>query len=224
MEGKDENGGPMGRDELTVEALTQLIAGSDTTSNTMCALLFHASSTPHVLPKLQAELDEALGDGPAIPEYDQVKDLPYLDYVIKETLRIHSTSSLGLPRLVPPGSAGVSVCGRYFPAGTVLSVPAYTIHHSTDIWGTDADAYVPERWSKERLTERQRKAFVPFSHGPRACVGQNVAVMELAIFVATIFRRYEFQPRQQNMATREGFLRKPVGLRVGLRRRAEKSA
>ena len=67
--------------------------------------------------------------------------------VIQETLRIHSTSSTGLPRLVPAGP-GVEVCGRHFPQGTVLSVPAYTIHHSKEIWGPDADEFRPERWEK----------------------------------------------------------------------------
>jgi benzoate 4-monooxygenase len=75
--------------------------------------------------------------------------LPYLDAVIKETMRIHSTSSLGLPRVVPPG--GADVCGRHFPGDTVLSVPAYTMHHSKAIWGSDADEFVPERW--ENVTE-----------------------------------------------------------------------
>ncbi|KAF2172362.1 hypothetical protein M409DRAFT_63075 [Zasmidium cellare ATCC 36951] len=219
MEGKDEKGEKLGREELTAEALTQLIAGSDTTSNTSCALLFHCLANPHVVKKLQAELDQALPSDD-VPSFEQVKDLPYLDMVIQETLRIHSTSSQGLPRVVPPGS-GVDVCGRHFPQGVVLSVPAYTMHHSKEIWGPDADEFRPERW--EKVTERQKGAFIPFSYGPRACVGRNVAEMELALIVATVFRRYEFELYQDHLETREGFLRKPLGLKVGMRKRASKS-
>jgi benzoate 4-monooxygenase len=233
MEGKDENGEKLGRAELTAEALTQLIAGSDTTSNTSCALLFHCLMHPEVVKKLQAELDQALPSDD-VPTYEQVKDLPYLDMVIQETLRIHSTSSQGLPRTVPPGP-GVDLAGHHFPQGVVLSVPAYTMHHSKEIWGPDADEFRPERW--EKVTERyiplisditrapancfirQRSAFIPFSYGPRACVGRNVAEMELALIVATVFRRYEFELYQNYMDTREGFLRKPLGLQVGMRRR-----
>lgn len=131
-------------------------------------------------------------------------------------MRIHSTSSLGLPRLIPPGP-GITINNRHFPQGTVLSVPAYTIHHSPAIWGPDADAFRPERWAE--ATEKQRAAFIPFSYGPRACVGRNVAEMELALIVGTVFRRYEFELRQGEMQTREGFLRKPLGLLVGMRRR-----
>ncbi|KAL1622616.1 hypothetical protein SLS56_008663 [Neofusicoccum ribis] len=215
MEGKDEKGEKLGRQELTAEALTQLIAGSDTTSNTSCALLYHCLRNPQVIKKLQKELDQAIPNIDTVPEFSMVKDLPYLDAVIKETMRIHSTSSLGLPRMVV--GAGVTVADHYFPAGTVLSVPSYSIHHSTAIWGADADAFRPERW--ENVTEKQKAAFIPFSYGPRACVGRNVAEMELALIVSTVFRRYEFELRQGEMETREGFLRKPLALEVGMKKR-----
>lgn len=216
MEGKDAEGKSLGREELTAEALTQLIAGSDTTSNTSCALLFHVLKTPHVIIKLQEELDEALPIQ-GVPSYEQVKDLKYVDAVIRETMRIHSTSSLGLPRLVT--GDGITLQNHFFPAGTTLSVPAYTIHHSKEIWGADADDFVPERWEKGRLTERQKEAFIPFSYGPRACVGRNVAEMEMALIVSTVFRNFEFELYQGKLETREGFLRKPLALDVGIRKR-----
>jgi benzoate 4-monooxygenase len=129
-------------------------------------------------------------------------------------MRIHSTSSLGLPRIA---TSPITLHGHTFEAGTTLSVPSYTIHHSKEIWGDDADNFNPDRWFN--LTERQKNAFIPFSYGPRACVGRNVAEMELALIVSTVFRRYEFELRQEEMKTREGFLRKPLGLIVGMRRR-----
>jgi len=224
MEGKDASGEPLGRQELTAEALTQLIAGSDTTSNSSCALLYWVVRSPGVLTKLQAELDAAIPAG--VPEFAQVRELPYLQQVVSETLRIHSTSSLGLPRLVPtatpdnPNPQSVEILGYSFPPGTTLSVPAYTIHHSNEIWGPDADQFVPDRWAKDRITERQKSAFIPFSYGPRACVGRNVAEMELACIVGTVFRNFDFSDEHEGeMETREGFLRKPLGYNVGIRRR-----
>ncbi|KAI9838603.1 MAG: hypothetical protein M1819_004917 [Sarea resinae] len=218
MEGRDAEGRPLGREELTAEALTQLIAGSDTTSNTSCALLFWCLKTPGVMSKLQKELDGAMqGSGDAVPDFKTVKDLPYLHNVINETMRIHSTSSLGLPRLVTTPS-GITFKNHHFPQNTVLSVPAYTIHLSPAIWGPDAHLFLPERW--DTVTEVQRAAFIPFSHGPRACVGRNVAEMELALIVATVCQRYEFELYQEELETREGFLRKPLGCRVGMRKRS----
>ncbi|KAI2610643.1 putative benzoate 4-monooxygenase cytochrome P450 [Hypoxylon fragiforme] len=220
QEGRDDKGEPLGFEELTAEALTQLIAGSDTTSNSSCALLYHAARTPGVLQKMQEELDAAIpDDNVRVPEYEAIRNLPYLQMVINETLRIHCTSGIGLPRMIPHDApSGVHIRGHYFPPGTVLSVPTYSIHHSTEIWGPDADEFRPERW--ENVTARQRNAFIPFSTGPRACVGRNVAEMEMKMIVATWARRYSVFLRQEGMETREGFLRKPLALEIGLRRRS----
>ena len=136
-------------------------------------------------------------------------------------------ASLGLPRLVPgatpenPNPKPVEILGYSFPPGTALSVPSYTIHHSKTIWGPDADEFVPERWDEKRLTQKQKDSFIPFSVGPRACVGRNVAEMELKVMVAAVFRNFEFRDEHDGqMKTREGFLRKPLGYNVGIRRRA----
>ncbi|RMD41601.1 hypothetical protein DV735_g3542, partial [Chaetothyriales sp. CBS 134920] len=224
MDGKDANGEKLGREELTAEALTQLIAGSDTTSNTSCAILYYVVRTPGVLENLQKEVDARLS--PGVPTYEEVKDLPYVQQVIWETMRIHSTSAIGLPRLVPypsaetPNAKNCEILGHSFPPGTTLSVPSYTIHHSKEIWGDDADEFVPERWDEGRLTSRQKESFIPFSYGPRACVGRNVAEMELKLIVATVARNFEFRDEHDGpLETREGFLRKPLSFHVGIRLR-----
>ena len=76
MEGKDQNGNKLGREELTAEALTQLIAGSDTTSNTACAMLYWVLRTPGVIEKLQEVLDEKLPADVEVPTYASLKDIP----------------------------------------------------------------------------------------------------------------------------------------------------
>ena len=75
MEGRDEHGQKLGREELTAEALTQLIAGSDTTSNTSCAALYWILRTPGVMETMQEELDQAIPDGTLVPNFDTVKNL-----------------------------------------------------------------------------------------------------------------------------------------------------
>jgi benzoate 4-monooxygenase len=182
--GRDNEGNPMGREELTAEALTLLIAGSDTTSkyipicidlnqpfwpfacfSSTCAIIYHLAHNPHIQERLHRELDEQLGtEDETIATGDQVKRLPYLDACINEALRIHSTSALGLPRVVPEG--GLTVLGQFFPEGTVLSVPSYSIHRDTTVWGEDVEAYRPERWF-ERDAATIQKTFNPFSLGPR---------------------------------------------------------
>ena len=76
MEGREENGEKLGREELTAEALTQLIAGSDTTSNTSCAWLFWCLNTEGIYGKLQQELDEHVPPDVRVVEFDMVQDLP----------------------------------------------------------------------------------------------------------------------------------------------------
>ncbi|KIK71442.1 hypothetical protein GYMLUDRAFT_149556 [Collybiopsis luxurians FD-317 M1] len=223
--GKDDNGNPMGKEELTAEALTLLIAGSDTTSNSTCAILYHLARTPDAQRKLHEELDKAIPDVEALPvTVDDVKAdrLPYLDACINEGLRIHSTSALGLPRLVPKG--GLTVEGITFPEGTVLSVPSYTIHRDVDVWGSDIEDFRPERWLglDQDRKELVNKTFNPFSVGPRACVGRNLAYLELQIIIGSLARRWDFVLEEgltQEMHTSEGFLRKPLGCRVGIKRR-----
>jgi len=159
-----------------------------------------------------------VGNTEPVTSFDQVKHLPYLNACINEALRLHSTSSLGLPRLVPEG--GLEVCGRWYPEGTVLSVPSYTIHRDAEVWGADFEEYRPERWLEGSQVLIQ-KTFNPFSYGPRACVGKNLANMELFLIISTVIRRYEFRllTHDQKLETREGFLRKPLHCHVGMRGR-----
>ncbi|KAL5480884.1 hypothetical protein ACEPAI_9825 [Sanghuangporus weigelae] len=222
QQGKDEQGRPMNVKELTAEALTQLIAGSDTTSNSSCAITYYLAANPWVQGKLQKELAEVLGMDSSedpVPTYAQIKNLPYLEAVINEGMRLQSTVGIGLPRLVPEG--GLTVCGKTFPEGTVLSVPMYAVHRDPDVWGADADMYRPERWFELDPVKFQ-KSFHPFSFGPRACVGRNLAVMELLIIISSVFHRYDFVLEQPNVPldTHEGVVRKPIACRVGMKLRA----
>ena len=222
LKAKGPDGLPMQYEELVSEALTQLIAGSDTVSNTSCTIIYwilagERASPGSILPRLQCELDTAI-TGNDIATHNQVKNLPFLRRCIDEAMRLHSTSALGLPRIVT-AAEGVCFNDTHFPAGTVLSVPSYTLHHDPTIWGDDVEVFNPDRWLPGSLTQRQKMAFNPFSHGPRACVGQNVAMMELELIVGTLFRRYDFVLEQGVLECTEGFTKKPVECWVGIRRR-----
>lgn len=95
-------------------------------------------------------------------KFADIKTLPYLQACVNEGLRLHSTSGVGLPRVIPAGSS-LEICGEVFNEGTILSVPTYSIHHSEEVWGGDSEAYRPERW----LEREVGKEFNPFSFGPR---------------------------------------------------------
>lgn len=130
-----------------------------------CAILYHLARNRYAQERLHRELDERIDETVATGQ--QVKNIPYLDACINEALRLHSTSALGLPRVVPEG--GLTIRGQNFPAGTVLSVPSYTIHRDPTVWGEDVEAFRPERWLEGDASAMNR-CFNPFSVGPRLVV------------------------------------------------------
>ncbi|KAL5523029.1 hypothetical protein ACEPAF_1296 [Sanghuangporus sanghuang] len=219
QQSKDEEGKCMSNEELTAEAFAQLVAGSDTIANSSCAITYYIAANPRVQVKLQKELDGALGVDSSedlVPTYAQIKNLPYLEAVINEGMRLHSTVGIGLPRVAPEG--GLTVCGKTFPEGTVLSVPMYTVHRDPEVWGADADVFRPERWFELDPVKLQ-KSFHPFSFGPRACVGRNLAMTELLFVISSISHRYNIVLEQPGIPLNihEGFVRKPISCRVGLK-------
>lgn len=174
---------------------------------------------PHAQQKLQAELDEALGPvmigepsskssdpldathyESAVATSEIVKNLPYLAACINEGLRLHSTVGAGLPRVVPPG--GLMVCGRMYCEGSILSVPTFTIHRDPEVWGPDVGVYRPERWFEEDKREQMWQTFNAFSYGPRACVGKNLANMELQVIIGSIFKRFDLVKMNSDIPVR----------------------
>lgn len=214
--GRDEQGVLIGREELTAEAFSFLIAGSDTTSISTCAIIYYLACTPNAQDKLHKELDEHLDSDVATAE--QVKKLSYLQACINEGLRLHCTVGMGLHRVA--AEPGMVISGNYIPSGTVVSAPTYTIHRDPAVWGYDVEEYRPERWF-ECDSAAVSKAFTPFSVGPRACVGRNLAMLELQIIIASILKRFHFvlENPDEVLKVKEGLLRKPTGCRVGVKRR-----
>ncbi|KAI0708217.1 cytochrome P450 [Fomitopsis betulina] len=221
LEARDEEGNPLSPQELSAEAFVLIVAGSDTIANTTCGTTYYLARDKRVQAKLQAELDAALAsvDSEVAP-YDVVKDLPYLGAVIHEGQRLHSTVGAGLPREVPVG--GATVLGHYFKEGTTLSVPIYRLHRDESIWGPDAAEFRPERWT-EASPEHMKsmmEAFAPFSVGPRACIGRSLAIMQLHIIFATLFRRYDFELQSDKpLQIRDTLARRPLECVVGIIRR-----
>lgn len=233
LEVRNEDGSLLSKGEVYAEAMLLLIAGSDTTANSLSALSYHLATHPEVQRKLQAELDlhipiessqetedEAdtlLPPSDGVVEYEKIKNLPYLNACVKEALRLHSTVGTGLPRVVPSGKT-FSFGGETFKAGSIISVPSFTTNRSS-VWGSDAEEFRPERWLEEG-SGSFNKYFVPFSVGPRACVGRNLATMDMMLVAATIFRRYEFEALPTTkLVCHEAFVREASRCEVAIKRR-----
>jgi cytochrome P450 len=158
-------------------SMSNVVAGSDTTAISLSSILWHLTSNPYRLSTLRAELDQAIRDGKMTPDrisFKESQTLPYLQACIKEALRMCAATGLPLWRVVPQGSGGVEVMGRFFPEGSEIGINTWVAHYDRDIWGDDAAEYRPERWlesSPERLKEMEA-FFMPVSRSVvRVCFG-----------------------------------------------------
>ncbi|KAI3341627.1 cytochrome P450 [Ustulina deusta] len=157
--------------------MSTISAAADTTAVTVAATLFYLLKNPEVLKKLEAELTDA--GIHEIPAYTEVAKLPYLNAVLKESMRIFTLLSFPMERLVPAG--GATIAGMYFPEGTTVGCLPAAMHLNKDVFGEDVDVFRPERWlinDREHLRVMEA-AHMGFSRGRRNCIGQNIAVMSM---------------------------------------------
>ncbi|KAI1428439.1 cytochrome P450 [Xylaria sp. FL1777] len=164
--------------------MSTIAAGADTTAVTIVATLFYLLKNPEILEKLEAELTGAgIHD---IPAFAEVSKLPYLNAVLKESMRLFALLSFPMERLVPAG--GATIAGMYFPEGTTVGCLPAAIHLNKDIFGDDVEVFRPERWltnDQEQLRVMEA-AHMGFSRGRRSCIDAsldadhipNVAVLE----------------------------------------------
>jgi len=152
----DENGLTDG--DIVNNSLAFIVAGSDTTANTMTYLTWAVCKHPEV----QSSLVEELSGLPLDFSEQHLRGLICLNNVIKETLRLYCAAPSALPRVVP--TAGVEFLGHRLPAGTIISTQAYTLHRNPEIF-PDPEAFDPNRWSS--LTRAMKDSYMPFGGGSR---------------------------------------------------------
>ncbi|RWA09405.1 hypothetical protein EKO27_g5715 [Xylaria grammica] len=167
--------------------MSTISGASDTTATAMTATLFQLLQNPDCLKKLEAELMGL----PEIPAYSNVSKLPYLDALIKESMRIFPSSNWPIERLVPAG--GVTIAGMSFPEGTSVGCLPSSIHQNKGIYGEDADIFRPERWlvSDRQQVRVMEASHMGFSRGRRVCLGQNIAVMQLKKVITALVMKYK---------------------------------
>ncbi|ORX63930.1 cytochrome P450, partial [Basidiobolus meristosporus CBS 931.73] len=164
-------------------------AGTDTTSNTLTWAVYLLTKHPKSAQKLAEELDAAIPDRQAKIQDSELHSLPYLNAVISETFRCLPTVPIGLPRVIPKG--GKTMKGYYLPGGTTVSVPINCLHLDPHVF-PDPEAFQPDRWLVED-TLLMKRYLIPFSYGSRACIGRNIAMMELRLTLASLYRRFDVQ-------------------------------
>ncbi|KAK1574776.1 cytochrome P450 [Colletotrichum navitas] len=192
-------------DELRSEALEQVIAGSDTTAAAIRGVILQIMANSRVYAKLQREIDGAVRDGIAprtgegLIALAQARKLPYLQAIIRESLRFRPPVVNIFSRDTPPGGDIVKVDGEdvYLPGGICIGYSAYAIHRSEKVYGNDSKVFRPERWFErdaDKLANMIRTNDLVFGHGNFMCLGKPVAQMELSKTIFEIFRHFQLAP------------------------------
>ncbi|KAF2734130.1 cytochrome P450 [Polyplosphaeria fusca] len=185
----------LNQDEASGEALLQVVAGSDTSASTIRAVMLNVLANPPVYRRLQTEIEHAIKSGKiSSPVKDvEARQLPYLQAVIKEGLRILPPAAGTFFKTVPAG--GDVINGKFIPAGTQIGSSPFGIHHSKKIFGADAELFRPERWleaDSARLAEMSSTVDLVFHYGKWQCLGKQVALMEFNKIFVELFRRFDF--------------------------------
>jgi cytochrome P450 len=186
MQTRDEDTGEQMTDgQLRDEVVTMLLAGHETTSTALAWLWALLAQHPAVATKLHAELDEVLGG--RLPTAADYPRLAFTRAVVEETMRLHSPAYI-INRRVASDDV-VQGC-RVRRGGAIVISPLF-LHRQPEYWERPDD-FFPERWADaEAEAKRPRFAFIPFSGGPRQCIGNTFAMMEAVLLVATLAQRFE---------------------------------
>jgi cytochrome P450 len=181
MQARDPlSGKAMGDQQLIDEILTLIVAGHETTASTLNWTWYLLSQHRQIEQKLWNELDGL----PAAAELEDLARFVYTRQIIEEVMRLYPAGWLLTRRALND-----DWLGEYFlPAKMEVYIPIYFIQRHPDLWN-DPDRFDPDRFRPENPKPRHRLATMPFSAGPRNCIGQLFARIEMQIHLATIARR-----------------------------------
>ncbi|KAF2134736.1 cytochrome P450 [Dothidotthia symphoricarpi CBS 119687] len=179
---------------------TLISAGSDTVAITFTNTLYFLVKYPAVYQKLQRLMAAEFPSGYGAWTYEKAKSIPYVDYIIHETLRLRPAVPMGFLRQTPP--QGLQVDEVFIPGDTIINVPTYTIHRD-ERYFEEATEFVPERW--ETLSP-DTAAYLAFQRGPFMCSGRNLAIMQLRMLISCLALRYSiaFAPGEDGVAFADG--------------------
>ena len=174
-------------DTVTIrsELLNILLAGRDTTASLLSNVWFELANRPHVWRRLRREVDTSLEDaGGQLPTFEKLKEMKYLRAVLNESLRLHPVvpengRQAEVDTVLPVGGGKDGRDPVFVAKGQTVHWSLYTMHRRKDLYGEDAESFVPERWLDEGEDGEKRKGlrvgweYLPFNGGPRICIGRT---------------------------------------------------
>jgi cytochrome P450 len=187
LHARGEDGQGMSEQALLDEAITMLLAGHETTALVLTYTVYLLARHPAQAAALAREIDDVLGDRAATPA--ELANLPYLDAVIRESLRIYPPVYAFGREVVEPFELG----GYTMPVGAQVLTAPFGVHRNPLYW-REPDEFRPERWLNGETRDLPRYAYMPFGGGHRICIGSHFALLELALVIATMVQQVELTP------------------------------
>jgi len=160
------------------------LAGHETTVTTLSWICSILASQPEIQEKARAEVFQKASDPLT---YDSLKDLHYIDGLIKESLRVYPPVVALADRNV---EKEISFNNIHIPAETFIIMDLISMGFDAKLWG-DPEVIRPERWYSDNITKEQRSAWLPFSTGPRVCIGINFSLLEQKIWLVEVLKRFK---------------------------------
>ncbi|KAI7802035.1 cytochrome P450 4V2 [Triplophysa rosa] len=215
----DQNGKNLSQEDIQEEVDTFMFEGHDTTAASINWALHLIGSHPEVQKGVQAELQEVFGSSERHVGVEDLRKLRYLECVIKESLRIFPAVPLFARSLCET----CHINGFKVPEGVNAVIIPYALHRDPRYF-PEPEEFRPERFLPENSKGRHPYAYIPFSAGPRNCIGQRFALMEEKVVLATILRHFEVescQSREELRPLGELVLRPEKGIWIKLQKRTK---
>jgi len=182
----EEAAGGMSDQQVRDEAMTIFLAGHETTANALTWTWFLVSGAPDVEAKLHAEVDRALQG--RLPRMADLASLPFVERVVTEAMRLYPPAWIIGRRAIAEYPLGPYVA----PARSILLMSPYIVQRDARHY-QDPERFDPDRWTPEFRATLPRFAYFPFGGGPRQCIGESFAWMELVLLTAAIAQRWQLR-------------------------------
>ena len=216
LQTEDENGNQLSQEEIKVQTLLMLFAGHETTTSLLTSMMLAIAQNPQVLEKARTEQKALIAEHGTDLTLTQIQQMPYLDWVIKETERKYPPVGGGFREVVKP----VNFNGYRVPAGW-LALYRIEAAHLDERCYSHPNTFDPERFSPERAEQKRYDySLVAFGGGPRVCLGMAFAKLEIKILMSQMLRDYAWTlDPEQDLALNPVPTLKPVdGLKVSFGR------
>lgn len=183
----DESGTGMTNRQLRDELVTIHAAGHETSSNALSWTLYLLAQNPNVLTKLRTEINTVLGDQ-SHPTFADLRQLQYTKQVIEEGMRLY-------PPAYAVGRQNIEkdeILGQSIPANSIFLLSIYALHRDPTYY-PEPEKFDPDRFDPALVKARPKLAYMPFGAGPRMCIGNHFAMMEMQLILAMLVQKFDFE-------------------------------